>query len=276
MIRPLLPDDVAASREVTRSAMQSLGEEVPENTPENVARGRERIAHLMRTDPDGAWVAEEDGEVVGCALALVREGMWFLSLLMVDPTHQSKGLGRQLLDATLQAATDRSWILATTAPAALRRYRRAGFDLVPCLTAKGTVDRALIPATKVREGTWAEHGALVDDVTRSIRGAGMKEDLDYLERSGMQLFVADRGYAILRPTGLAALGATDAGTAAELLWTVLAEAPAPVEIDWLSHDQQWAIDVCLDAGLPLLKGEGHLFLRGQPPMSPYLPNGALG
>ena len=150
MIRPLLPADVAASREITRRAIQSLGEEMPENTPENVARGRERIAHLMRTDPDGAWVAEEDGELVGCALALVREGMWFLSLLMVDPPHHGKGLGRQLLDATLQTATDRSWILATTAPAALRRYRRAGFDLVPCLTAKGTVDRGLIPATKVR------------------------------------------------------------------------------------------------------------------------------
>src|SRR4051794_25315959 len=188
MIRPLLPDDVAASREVTRSAIQSLGEEVPENTPENVARGRERIAHLMRTDPDGAWVSEQDGEITGCALALVRDGMWFLSLLMVDPAHQGKGLGRRLLDATLQTATDRSWILAPTAPAALRRYRRAGFDLVPCLTAKGTVDRALIPATTVREGSWAEHGEFVDDVTRSIRGAGMKQDLDYLERSGMQLF----------------------------------------------------------------------------------------
>src|SRR3954471_7831336 len=105
MIRPLLPDDVAASREVTRSAMQSLGEEVPENTPENVARGRERIAHLMRTDPDGAWVAEEDGEVVGCALPLVREGMWFLTFLMFAPARHSMGLGRQLLDATLQIAT---------------------------------------------------------------------------------------------------------------------------------------------------------------------------
>jgi predicted N-acetyltransferase YhbS len=276
VIRPLLPDDVAASREVTRAAIKGLGEEVPENTPENIARGRERIAHLMRTDPEGAWVAERDGEVIGCALALVREGMWFLSLLMVDPAHQGQGLGRQLLDATLQTATDRSWILATTAPAALRRYRRAGFDLVPCLTAKGTVDRSLIPATTVREGTWAEHGELVDDVTRTVRGAGLKEDLDYLARSGMRVFVADRGFAILRPQGLVALGAGDPATAAELLWTVLAEAPQPVVIDWLAHDQQWAIDVCLDARLPLLPGEGHLFLRGQPPMSPYLPGGALG
>jgi GNAT superfamily N-acetyltransferase len=276
VIRPLLPADFAASRRVAVDAMTALGEEMPEETPEVTARGEARIAHLQRTDPDGAWVAEEDGRVVGCALALVREGMWFLSLLMVDPAHQSKGLGKQLLDASLQTSTDRSWILATTDPGALRRYRRAGFDLVPCLTAKGTVDRALLPATSVREGSWSADGEAVDDITRTVRGAGLGQDLPYLEETGLRLLMADRGYAILRPAGLLSLAADDPGTAAELLWTVLAEAPAPVEIDWLAHDQQWAVDVCLDARLPLLKGEGHLFLRGQPPMSPYLPSGSLG
>jgi GNAT superfamily N-acetyltransferase len=276
VVRPLLPADIAASRQVTRAALLALGEDMPEETPEVVARGEARIAHLQQTDPSSAWAAEVDGQLVGCALALVREGMWFLSLLMVDPAHQSRGVGRQLLDASLQTATDRSWILATTDPAALRRYRRAGFDLVPCLTAKGTVDRSLVPTTSVRESTWAADGELVDDVTRKVRGAGLTEDLPYLERLGFRLFVADRGFAILRPAGLVSLGAGDPATAAELLWTVLAEAPQPVEIDWLAHDQQWAIDVCLDARLPLLKGEGHLFLRGQPPMCPYLPGGALG
>jgi GNAT superfamily N-acetyltransferase len=276
VIRPLLPADFAASRRVAVDAMTALGEELPEETPEVTARGEARIAHLQRTDPGGAWVAEEDGRVVGCALALVREGMWFLSLLMVDPAHQSKGIGKQLLDATLQTSTDRSWILATTDPAALRRYRRAGFDLVPCLTAKGTVDRALLPSTSVREGSWSADGEAVDDITRTVRGAGLGQDLPYLEEAGLRLLMADRGYAILRPAGLLSLAADDPGTAAELLWTVLAEASAPVEIDWLAHDQQWAVDVCLDARLPLLKGEGHLFLRGQPPMSPYLPSGSLG
>jgi GNAT superfamily N-acetyltransferase len=276
VIRPLLPTDVAASRLVMHAALENLGEQMPEPTPEIIARGEARIAHLQQTDPGSAWVAEQDGEVVGCGLALVREGMWFLSLLMVDPAQQGKGVGRQLLDATLQTATDRSWILATTDPAALRRYRRAGFDLVPCLTSSGTVDRSLIPTTSVREGSWAEHGELVDDVARRVRGAGLAPDLAYLEAMEMRLLVADGGYAILRKAGLASLAATTPQIAAELLWTVFAEAPEPVEVDWLAHDQQWAIDVCLDARLPLLKGGGHVFLRGQPPMSPYLPSGALG
>ena len=276
MIRPLLPGDAAGCVEVTHQALLSVYEEMPEDTPEYRDRSAQRVLHLQSTDPDSAWVAEEDGVVVGCGLALVREGMWFLSLLMVDPSQQSKGVGRDLLDATLRTATDRSWILATVAPAALRRYRRAGFDLVPCLTSKGTVDRSLLPTTSVRETTWTEHGELVDDVSRKLRGAGMAPDLEYLERLGNRLFVADNGYAILRPAGLVSLGALAPATAQDLLWTVFAESKQPVEIDWLSHDQQWAIDTCLDARLPLHKGEGHIFLRGQPPMSPYLPGGALG
>jgi predicted N-acetyltransferase YhbS len=276
VIRPLLTSDIAAARQVTDDALDALGENPAEHTLESVARGEARIAHLQQTDPDSAWVAEEDGRVVGCALALVREGMWFLSLLMVNPAHQSKGLGRQLLDAALQTATDRSWLGATTDPAALRRYRRAGFDLVPCLTARGTVDRSVLVQTPVRESTWEAHGEFVDDVTRGVRGAGLAQDLPYLAAAGYQLFVTHGGFAIVRPSGLVSLGAQDPRTSAELLWTVFAETTQPVQVDWLSHDQQWAIDVCLDARLPLLKGEGHLFLRGQTPMSPYLPGGALG
>lgn len=275
-VRPLLPEDAAACVDVTHRALAEVYEQMPPDTPAYRDRAAQRVLHLQSTDPDSAWVAEDDGEVVGCALALVREGMWFLSLLMVGPEQQSTGLGRQLLDATLTTATDRSWILATTAPAALRRYRRAGFDLVPCLTAKGTVDRALLPTTSVRESTWAESGELVDDVTRTLRGAGVGPDLPYLERLGYRVFVADRGFAVLRPLGLVSLGALDPAVAQQLLWTVFAESDQPVEVDWLSADQQWAVDTCLDARLPLLKGEGHVFLRGQPPMSPYLPSGALG
>jgi predicted N-acetyltransferase YhbS len=276
LIRPLRAEDADAVAQVTRDALLSVYDEIPADTPEGRERSIQRVLHLQSTDPDGAWVAEADGEVVGVALALVREGMWFLSLLMVSPGQQGKGLGRELLDASLRIATDRAWILSTNAASALRRYRRAGFDLVPCLTARGSVDRALIPATEVRETTWAEHGELVDDVVRKVRGAGMKPDLAYCEQAGVRLFVAQDGFALVRPQGLMSLGAVDPAVAQQLLWTVFAEVSQSLDVDWLAHDQQWAIDVCLDARLSLLKGEGHLFLRGQQPMSPYLPSGALG
>jgi GNAT superfamily N-acetyltransferase len=284
MIRPLEPADVAASQRVQARAVNDLaprvGEDVQEQTPDVVRLGQERIAHLQHTDPAGAWVAEVDGEVVGCALSLVREGMWFLSLLMVDPEHQGKGLGRQLLDATLETATDRSWILATADPAALRRYQRAGFDLHASYTAKGPVDRTTIPAVQgVRVGSYESDGDLMNAVATTVRGASMAPDLHYLARRMMRVLVVDdaagRGFAVVRAAGVAWLAATTEDAARRLLWTAIAEAGDIIEVDWLSNDKQWAIDVCLDARLSLVGGASLCF-RGQPHMPLYLPSGALG
>src|SRR5437764_15027107 len=60
-------------------------------------RWQQRVAHLLRTDPDGASVAERDGRVIGVAQALLRERLWCLSLLAVQPGVQSTGAGRALL-----------------------------------------------------------------------------------------------------------------------------------------------------------------------------------
>jgi GNAT superfamily N-acetyltransferase len=279
VIRPMQPEDVAPLLDVQYATFADLdrrmGEPAHEFTEEARERGTARIAHLQRTDPEGAWVAELEGEPVGCALALVRDGMWFLSLLIVKPGLQGKGIGRQLLDAALTTATDRSWILATVEPAAVRRYQRAGFALHPTYTAKGAPDRSHIPAiTGIRD--YDDDRETLDDVLRAVRGAAMGPEVDYWRERGSRVVVAPgQGFAVLRAEGTNWLAATDEGTARDLLWTVLAEAPGPVEVDWLGANQQWAIDVCLDAHLTM-RGGASLCLRGQPTMSPYLPCGAFG
>jgi hypothetical protein len=80
---------------------------------------------------------------------------------------------------------------------------------------------------------------------------------------------------MLRPGAALWLAATTEDAARRLLWTAIAVAGDEVEVDWLAANQQWAIDVCLDAHLEF-KGGASLCFRGQPTMSPYLPNGALG
>ena len=275
----MLPEDVPALVEVQFAAFQDLdvrmGEPAHELTDEIRERGTARIAHLQRTDPDGAWVAEVDGDGVGCALSLVREGMWFLSLLIVKPGLQGKGIGRELLDAALTTATDRSWITSTVEPAAVRRYQRAGFALHPTYTAKGTPDRSGIPAiTGIRD--YDDDRETLDDVLSKVRGAAMGPEVDYWQERGSRVLVAPgKGFAVVHKEGTSWLAATDEGTARDLLWTTLAEAPGNVSIDWLGADQQWGIDVCLDARLTL-RSSASLALRGQPPMSPYLPCGAFG
>jgi Acetyltransferase (GNAT) family len=48
------------------------------------------------------WVAENETEVVGMAIAWLRGSFWFLGCLFIVPTCQERGIGRNLLDKTLE------------------------------------------------------------------------------------------------------------------------------------------------------------------------------
>jgi ribosomal protein S18 acetylase RimI-like enzyme len=58
----------------------------------------------LEDDPDGLWVAEADGEIVGFALSWVCGDLWFLAELFVAPGHQGSGIGNELLARTLDHA----------------------------------------------------------------------------------------------------------------------------------------------------------------------------
>jgi ribosomal protein S18 acetylase RimI-like enzyme len=55
-------------------------------------------------DPDGLWVAEENGDVVGFAWSWVCGDLWFLAQLFVDPARQGRGIGNELLRRTMTHA----------------------------------------------------------------------------------------------------------------------------------------------------------------------------
>ena len=98
-----------------------------------------RLRRLLDADPGGAWVAERDGAVAGVALALLREGLWGLSLLVVDPRAQGEGVGRELL-ARACAYGDGARghvILSSSDPRAMRAYARLGLELHPAIAATG-------------------------------------------------------------------------------------------------------------------------------------------
>ena len=114
-----------------------------------------RYRHLVETDPDGAWVATRDGAIVGCALALRREDVWGLSLLIVHPDAQSSGTGSALLRRAHEYAEGARGriIMASSDPRALRAYFRLGLDFHPAVSAHGKPNRAapadgLPPATR--------------------------------------------------------------------------------------------------------------------------------
>jgi GNAT superfamily N-acetyltransferase len=284
-LRELTAADIDAAREVQTRAFQehdrAFGDPVMPVTPEVVERQRGRLRHFLTHDPQGSWVATVDGEVAGVALALRRASLWGLSLLVVDPAVQSRGIGRQLLDASLRygdgVAT--AVILSSRDPRAMRRYAAAGFDLHPQIHAEGTVDRARLPASRrvVRTGG-ADDLAFADRLDLAVRGAPRGPDHGALSRAFRMWVVDDvdgRGYAYSRSDGrVVTVAASDDETATLLLWECLAqEADGERTVDHINGAQQWAVKVSVLAGLRLAPA-GPVFWRGRTPPPSYLPDGA--
>jgi GNAT superfamily N-acetyltransferase len=281
----MAPGDVDAVGELARVAFADLDRrarpwrEAASPTPDT--HGMTVRAHLLDTDPLGQWVAEApDGAVVGAACALVREGLWGLSLLVVDPDWQDRGLGRDLLAralATLAGARG-GLIVASADPRAIRAYARAGFALVPTLSATGTVrEGAVAPGPSVRAGT-RDDLPLTERIDRRVRGAARgRRDLGASMDGGARLLVADGGYALVFGAKVLTVAADDPSTAAAVLRAALLTVPpgTPAEVPWMTAANPWAVDVAVAAGLDL-RPAGPICTRGAVgPLTPYLPSGAF-
>lgn len=86
--------------------------------PMATVRGPDFQLFSLKDDPDGLWVAEADGDIVGFALSWVCGDLWFLAELFVAPGHQGRGIGNELLARTLEharkaGATNKSLITFT-------------------------------------------------------------------------------------------------------------------------------------------------------------------
>lgn len=238
-----------------------------------------RLRRLLATDPGGAWVAERGGEVVGGALALVREGLWGLSLLFADPSAQGEGVGRELL-ARAWAYGDGArgrLILSSVDPWAMRAYARLGLAMHPSVAAMGA-PVGVVETGEIRPGGVGDL-PLTEAVDRAVRGAAHGEDLLAMVEGGNTLLVApERGYAVLRGGQVRICAAFDEDGARVVLRGALAQLAAEgreAYVPWLTATQPWAVDVCLEARMELHADEGCVFLGGDVgPFHPYLPSGA--
>jgi GNAT superfamily N-acetyltransferase len=58
----------------------------------------------LEDDPDGLWVAEDAGKILGFAFSWACGDLWFLAQLFVSPDRQGHGIGPALLERTLAHA----------------------------------------------------------------------------------------------------------------------------------------------------------------------------
>jgi GNAT superfamily N-acetyltransferase len=275
-IRPMEDADVLAVDDVAVAAFGDLNARLGEMPYAGAtsALAAVRLRHLLATDPDGAWVAERDGEIVGAALALVRERVWGLSLFAVAPGAQSTGIGRELLARAWEYGDATGFlILASRDPRALRAYVRLGLDLHPALDAAG-VPRGVAMPEGLRPWEPAD-AAWADPLARRIRGAAHGSDLGALLEAGMTITVLPgRGYAAARGNDLRLLAAADESAARALVDGHLAAVGDDhVTVQWITGAQQWAIRACVDAGLGF-SSHGAVLTGGElGPLQPYLPSG---
>jgi GNAT superfamily N-acetyltransferase len=243
---------------------------------------RDRLAHLVRSDPRGCWVAEDDSALLGAAVSARRDLMWLLAAYVVRPDRQGRGVGRQLLNAALDHGSGslRAMVASSDDPVAARLYRLAGFTLHPTMLLRGLVPRAALPVVdRVREGSPGDVD-LMNSVDRQVRGAAHGTDHAVLAAS-LRLLVVDRptgsGYAYVRPGGAPyLLAATNRRLATDLLWESLAATSpdVPVTVRHVTAANEWAVDVGMACRLQLWT-DGYLGLRGMKPPMPYLHSGAF-
>lgn len=286
-------DDAAAAGEFSDRVWRAYDvdrgrPERPAESPDEVERARRRFARQAVTDPDdshAAWVADR---LVGVALARRREAFWGLSLLLVDPDAQGRGLGGRLLERALASSAGASLAMISSSedPRAMARYRFAGFGLHPALRAAGRLDRSALPRVDgAREGTEDDFAA-IDELGRRMRGGGYAPDLaDHAEEA--TLCVVERGgglgWAFVRGSEVSQVGGSDVEVARDALFAALATAEPDeaarsrgedARVRHMTAEQDWAVDAVLATGLRL-EPSGPICVRGGAPPRPYLPHGMI-
>jgi GNAT superfamily N-acetyltransferase len=281
-VRPMTAADVGGAAAVVQKALAESTREAGRrrDAPDDDHRAfiRAGLARFVEHDPDGAWVAADGERLVGMANAIRRGSFWGLSMLFVDPTAQSSGIGRRLMDAAgaYGADADVRMILSSSDPRALRRYSRAGLAIHPAVEVAGQVDRSAEPALLPGRGGDAADLDLVAAVDAGLRGS-RADDVAFLLSAGARMEITDarggRGFVVHRGNRVLMLGATDEDTAARLLWRFFAEIDGQAEIWCLTAQQDWAVRVALDARLAVEPG-GALFVSGRDRVpGPWIPSG---
>jgi GNAT superfamily N-acetyltransferase len=219
--RPVRSDELAACAEVWRDGINDYTRRLnqPDVPPETASLLR-LYAHLQSTDPERFVVAtmpatETRGEaggagsadgaggerIVAFAAALMRERLWFLSMLFVRPGLQGAGLGRALLARVAPADGEASFRATATdsaQPISNALYASAGIvPRIPLLNliglpqepdAFGTLPSGIVPTAfvdLVNRAGGDGHRRLadaVDTLDREVLGVAHPADHRFLRQ----------------------------------------------------------------------------------------------
>jgi GNAT superfamily N-acetyltransferase len=83
---------------------------------------------LQALSPAGSFVALTEGRVVGTAIAVDYGGFAWIAMMLVDPAHRGRGLGRLLLEAAMGSVPSDRPIGLDATPMGHSLYQACGFE----------------------------------------------------------------------------------------------------------------------------------------------------
>ena len=104
--RPAREDDLATGDRLTVASINDLTERHAFG-PMASPGPHPFQSFSLADDPDGLWVAEDSGQMLGFAFSWVCGDLWFLAQLFISPNHQNQGIGHTLISRTMEQAQKR-------------------------------------------------------------------------------------------------------------------------------------------------------------------------
>ncbi len=134
-VRPGTADDLVATHTLLLDAISDLVWRMGIQDGARTPSESERLADLQRWRPileyltataDQFWIAERNGELLGFARSIVRDGVRELTEFFVSPRAQSDGVGRELLARAMPPGARRTYIMASLDLRAQALYHKLG------------------------------------------------------------------------------------------------------------------------------------------------------
>lgn len=220
--------------------------------------------HLLREDGERAFVAVDAGTIVAFTAAIARSDTWYFSALFVLPTHQGRGIGRELLECAWSGSfARRITITDSFQPVSSGLYGGRGLiPITPILSLSGIP--ASVGAPKLEAGPVDQAALRVLD---SI-AYGFDRTVDHrhwVEQKGSPTVWSRAGeavgYAYIAPSGLIGpLVASEPDAAADVLRAELARRSAEVSTVLIPGTCRTLVAAALDAGLRFIRPPGLLLL----------------
>lgn len=279
-LRPITTNDVEVCIDIFYESDEALtvGFGLPLQ-PRNTASMARIFDHVLATAPHRAWLAEENGVVLGFGMGADRDVMVFLCFLFVRPNVQLAGIGRAIYERCIPRDGYRATCIWSVQPISAALYARDG--LVPRVPIYTLIGRPRTPLPALPDGmvVGPVSAAELDLLDREV--LGITRAVDHVawqgwERMPFALRHGDdlAGYGYVQQSGR--VGPVVVRQAERLLPFVgaLMQQIEPIE-DWMLHVPGVAAETfagLLAAGMRL-DGQPVIFCATKPGIdhSRYLP-----